>query len=184
MKKNLIVLAHPNLLQSKVNKKLAESAATLPSAEIIDLYKRYGDIKFDTHLPEDKLEEDRRKMEGAEKIILQFPFYWYSSPSLLKQWLDDVLKFGWCHHGGVEGEKYALAEKELALAIVCGGNNLSYTPTGYNNSHLTSYLDPFVQTARTLKMKMNHPFAIYGSLKISETDLDSKAKEYIKFISG
>ncbi|MDF7639407.1 NAD(P)H-dependent oxidoreductase [Lactobacillus sp. ESL0791] len=26
---------------------------------------------------------------------MQFPFYWYSCPPLLKKWEDDVLEHGW-----------------------------------------------------------------------------------------
>ncbi|MEU3281800.1 NAD(P)H-dependent oxidoreductase [Streptomyces antibioticus] len=27
-------------------------------------------------------------------VVLQFPFYWYSTPPLLKQWLDQVTPYG------------------------------------------------------------------------------------------
>ena len=30
-------------------------------------------------------------------IVWQHPFYWYSSPALLKEWIDLVLEHGWAY---------------------------------------------------------------------------------------
>ena len=49
-------------------------------------------------------------------ILFQFPMYWFSSPSLLKEWLDIVLSPGFAHAGS-----YKLENKSFAIAISCGG---------------------------------------------------------------
>ncbi|GAL26611.1 NAD(P)H oxidoreductase YRKL [Vibrio variabilis] len=42
-------------------------------------------------------------MIKADVIVLQFPFYWYSMPALLKKWMDDVFSFNFAY--GPEGDK-------------------------------------------------------------------------------
>jgi len=38
-----------------------------------------------------------------DRIVLQFPMYWYSMPPLLKKWLDDVLTYNFAY--GSKGDK-------------------------------------------------------------------------------
>ena len=52
------------------------------------MYDLYPDFKID-------VAEEQKHLAAADRIILQFPFYWYSTPALLKQWQDDVLTYGW-----------------------------------------------------------------------------------------
>ena len=181
--KILIVLAHPNLSSSKVNLALYEGVKNLPGLEILDLYQKYGTIPYGQKLPHLGLEEDRKKMEAADKIILQFPFYWSSAPALLKGWLDEVLSYGWAHHGGVIGQYYALEGKRLGLCLVCGGNEKSYTFSGYNMHDLSIFLFPFAQLARTVKMNFYKHFAVFGSMHITEVTLKNEIELYKKYIS-
>lgn len=97
--------------------------------------------------------------------------------------MDDVLKYGWCHHSGVEGAVYALRDKEMCISMTCGGSEISYTPTGYNQHYITHFLDPFVQTARTLKMKVKQPFIIYEMMKISDDDLEKSSLRYLEYLT-
>ena len=39
---------------------------------------------------------------AADTIVFQFPFYWYSVPPLLKEWIDLVLEHGFAY--GLEGD--------------------------------------------------------------------------------
>ncbi|MGG3885590.1 NAD(P)H-dependent oxidoreductase [Brevibacillus panacihumi] len=48
----------------------------------------------------------------SERTVLQFPFYWYSAPPLLKNWFDEAWTYGWAYGpGGV-----ALRGKECIIA--------------------------------------------------------------------
>ncbi|WGQ09202.1 NAD(P)H-dependent oxidoreductase [Pedobacter gandavensis] len=48
------------------------------------LYDLYPDEKID-------VKEEQSWVETHDKIIFQFPFYWFNSPPLFKKWLDQVL---------------------------------------------------------------------------------------------
>ena len=82
---------------------------------------------------------EQELIEQHDRIVLQFPFYWYSTPSLLKKWEDTVLTYGWAY--GSTGNK--LHGKELMLAVSLGAPEASYTPDGEFTYTLAELLRPF-----------------------------------------
>ena len=74
MKKSLVILAHSNLNNSRVNKRWKEELEKYEDKILIhDLYKEYPERK-------NKIKKEKMLLESHENIIIQFPFYWYSSP--------------------------------------------------------------------------------------------------------
>ncbi|MGM9905783.1 NAD(P)H-dependent oxidoreductase, partial [Lactobacillus sp.] len=106
--KTTIFLFHPDLTASKVNRALA-AAASEAGFEVRDLYRLYPDWEID-------VQAEQAAMEASDRIVLQFPMYWYSCPPLLKKWEDLVLEYGWAY--GSTGTK--LHGKELLLAVSPG----------------------------------------------------------------
>ena len=81
--KILIVLAHPDINNSNVNKRWKQELEKYPNDIIIhELYEEYPNWNID-------VEKEQRLLESSNYIIFQFPVYWYSYPPLLKKWLDD-----------------------------------------------------------------------------------------------
>lgn len=74
------------------------------------LYESYPDEIID-------FKKEQELIEAYDKIIFQFPFYWFSSTPLLKKWLDEVLLHGWAY-GSKSGFK--VSGKKIALAISTG----------------------------------------------------------------
>jgi hypothetical protein len=71
----------------------------------------------------------RREQElllAHDLIVLQHPLYWYSTPPLVKQWIDLVLEYGWAY--GEHG--IALRGKRLLSVISAGGSESSYGRSG------------------------------------------------------
>ncbi len=60
------------------------------SASDIALYRGNGDV------PADVLAEQTR-LDRADDLILVFPIYWWSTPALLKGWIDRVFISGWAY---------------------------------------------------------------------------------------
>lgn len=76
--KTLVILAHPDIESSKVNKVWKrELLKYSDEITIHELYKEYPDWNIDV-LREQNL------IETYEKIVFEFPLYWYSYPPLLK----------------------------------------------------------------------------------------------------
>ena len=57
------------------------------------MYEKYPDFNID-------VDYEKKLLEKNQIIIWQHPFYWYSAPPLLKQWIDLVLEFGWAYGPG------------------------------------------------------------------------------------
>lgn len=92
MKNVLIVSGHTNLQgDSFANKIILEDLqAKLPNAIFDFLDQEYPDFKIDVSV-------EQAKMEAADIIVLQFPIFWYSMPSLMAKWMEDTFVHGWSH---------------------------------------------------------------------------------------
>ncbi len=73
-----------------------------------------------------------------DRVVFQFPFYWYSSPPLLKKWFDDVLTYGWAFGPGGDH----LKGKEFIVATTTGGKESEYHSGGYNWFTISELLRP------------------------------------------
>ncbi len=168
--KTLVVVVHPHLSESKINaawmKRLEQEDVT-----VHNLYEKYPDFKID-------VETEQRLLLEHDRIVFQFPFYWYSSPALLKQWEDDVLAFNFAY--GPDGNK--LKGKELMLAISTGGPEEAYSENGYNRMHVSDYINPFRGIANLAGMEFLPPFILNGIRTISADELKVNAEEYAAYV--
>jgi len=83
----LILFAHPALEKSRVNRRLVAAVQGLEGVTFHDLYEAYPDFYID-------VKHEQRLLEAHDIIAFQHPLYWYSTPSLLKEWQDLVLEHG------------------------------------------------------------------------------------------
>lgn len=128
--KTLVLVFHPHLEKSQVNRKLMDAANETGDVTVVDEYAAYPDFRIN-------VEHEQRLIETHDRIVLQFPFYWYSSPALLKQWEDDVIKAGWAYGGG-----RALEGKEFMLSVSTGSPADSYTREGSHVRTMDELLSP------------------------------------------
>jgi glutathione-regulated potassium-efflux system ancillary protein KefG len=159
MNKVLILFAHPALEKSRVNLRLIREVRDLPGITFHDLYEAYPDFLID-------VKREQRLLEEHQVILFQHPFYWYSTPALLKEWQDLVLEFGWAYGKGA----VALKGKVLLNAITTGGPQEAYRSEGYNRFTIRQLLFPMDQTARLCGMDFYAPFVIHRSLVIADPE--------------
>ena len=164
MPKVLILFAHPALEKSRVNLRLADAVRGLPGVTFHDLYEAYPHFHID-------VKREQKLLGEHDVIVMQHPFYWYSSPALLKEWQDLVLEYGYAYGQGGE----ALKGKALMNAITTGGPREAYDPQGYNRFTIRQFLAPFDQTARLCNMRYLAPFVVHRSLMILE---DSQCRPF------
>src|SRR5215470_14009042 len=86
----LVLFAHPAYHRSRANRAMADAVRELEGVTFHDLYEAYPDLLIDVGFEQEQL---RRH----EVVVCQHPFYWYSSPSIVKEWLDLVLTHGWAY---------------------------------------------------------------------------------------
>ncbi|MFE6777562.1 NAD(P)H-dependent oxidoreductase [Streptomyces sp. NPDC057702] len=165
--RTLVVLAHPQLADSRVNTALADAARSVAGVTVHDLYATYPDARID-------IAHEQGLLRAHDRVVLQFPFYWYAAPPLLKQWLDEVLVYGFAY--GSEGS--ALRDKSLRVATSVGGPRDSYGPEGVHRHSVPDLLRPFDATAGATSMRYEEPFVAYGTRRMDEAGLAAQQDAY------
>ena len=173
MKKILVLFAHPRYEQSRTNRILIEGIKKMEGVTIHDLYERYPDFNIDIYIEKDLLTHH-------DVVIRHHPFYWYSCPPLMKQWIDMVLEFGWAY--GPDGN--ALVGKKSLNVLTAGGTREVYCSEGKNNYTIKEFLRPFEQTARLCGMEYLPPYAVMGTHKLSEEQLTDHVSQYQQLIKS
>ncbi len=172
MKKILVNLVHPNIENSVVNKKLTNAISNFENVTINNLYTNYPDFKID-------VKKEQELLLNHDVIVFQFPMYWFSSPSLLKEWFDLVLEYDFAY-----GANYKLENKAFAVAVSCGGEEKAFSETGKDKKSVEEFLSPFFGTANYVKMDYKKPFISYGTeYKLTEETLNKYTKDYIEYIN-
>ncbi|MCA8865666.1 MULTISPECIES: NAD(P)H-dependent oxidoreductase [unclassified Halomonas] len=172
MTKTLILLFHPDLAHSKANAALAAAAAKLPAVELVDMqaiYPRGIDLSKDG-------EREARRLLECDRIVLQFPIQWYSTPPLLKAWQDAVLTR--MFYIAYESEGRMLEGKPLMVAATAGNIPDAYRPGGRNMFTMNALLAPLQATAHRCGLPWAEPFVLYQANKLSAEALDAAAIEY------
>jgi glutathione-regulated potassium-efflux system ancillary protein KefF len=153
----VVLAAHPNWRESRVNRRLLEAARESPGIAVRDLYSAYPDYDIDAAV-------EQAAVADARLIVLLHPVQWYSMPALLKLWLDEVLTYGWAYGPG----GHALQGKDLWLVATTGGPESSYHPQSYNRYFFEAFLPPYEQTAALCGMRFLPPLLLHGAHSAGE----------------
>lgn len=155
----LIQFAHPALHKSKVNRAMIEAVRHLPGVTFRDLYEIYPDLVID-------VKHEQQLLRLHDLVLFQHPFYWYSAPSILKEWCDLVLEWGFAYGDG--GDE--LRGKAWMHALTTGGPEQAYDPKGYNRFTVRQLLSPWDQTAHLCGMHFLAPYIEYGVLGLDSNE--------------
>lgn len=169
--KILILFAHPRLENSRANRQLLGALPKTANITFHDLYENYPQFDIDVN-------REKELLKAHDIIIWQHPFYWYSAPAILKQWIDLVLEFGWAYGPGGE----ALKGKYIFNVITTGGNRAAYCEQGYNQCTINQFLFPFRQTAELCHMKYLPPFVVHGTHRLGDDEMQEIGKHYGRFL--
>lgn len=167
LKKILILFAHPAFEKSRVNKHLSDAVNGLEGVYFHDLYQEYPDFQID-------VDREQELLEQHDIIIFHHPFFWYSTPAILKEWQDLVLEHGWAY--GSQGN--ALQGKLFMNVITTGGKETAYSVEGRNHFTIRQLLAPMEQTANLCKMTFLAPYVVHGTHSITPEEIAHSRSEY------
>lgn len=173
MKRVLILFAHPALEKSRVNRRLAAGVQDLDGVTFHDLYEEYPDFAID-------VPREQRLLVEHDIIVLQHPFFWYSTPAMLKEWQDLVLQHGWAY--GSEGKK--LEGKRALNVLTTGGRESAYQTDGYNQFTMRQFLVPLQQTFRLCGVEYLPPFVVHGTLKMPPEQMQLHVEDYRRLLEA
>lgn len=133
MKKTLLISGHPDYKHSLANRAIIDEFHRLvPHAEIVYLDALYPDFHIDVELEQKRLVE-------ADTVIFEFPIYWYSAPSLMHRYFEDVLSHGFAY--GSKGT--ALHGKKLIISFTTGAAEKEYSSEGYEHYTIEEFMPQF-----------------------------------------
>lgn len=169
--KTLVLTAHPDLDTSLVNRRWYVALSREPTVTTRDLTAVGGaELRFDPTA-------EHAVLRSADRVLMQFPFYWYSAPPVLKAWLDQVLLPGFAYGPG--GDQ--LVGKELGLVISTGGPAESYASGSYNSFTMAEFLTPFEQTAKMVGMRYLPPFVLHSAMSRDRAMVDASIPAVISY---
>lgn len=154
MAKVLVYYAHPGQRHSTANKALSERARRVAGVSFVDLYAEYPRFDIDVDV-------EQQRLLAHDVVVLQFPMFWYSTPALMKEWIDLVLEHGFAY--GKDGDR--LRGKYLQLAITTSGDEAAYSDRGYQRFPLRTFLTPLEQTAHLCGMHFPAPYVLHAALR-------------------
>lgn len=174
MGKTLVIVTHPKLSKSKINKRWIEELNKYPKSIIVhDIHKVYPDLEIN-------VKREHELLESVDKVVLQFPFYWFNCPPFLKKWIDNVISHGWAYG---KNSGYKLAGKKFALAITAGIKEEDYSASGRYDFTLEELTRPFEITFKYVKADYKRLHAFYGEEhNPTHEDIENNAKAYTNFI--
>ncbi|MCH3993723.1 MAG: NAD(P)H-dependent oxidoreductase [Prevotella sp.] len=170
--KKLVILAHPDMQDSVINKRWVEEISKYPQEFTLhNIYELYPDWKID-------VEKEQHLLEQYDTIVFQYPMFWFNCTPLLKKYLDDVFLHGWAF--GSNGTK--LRGKKLAIAVSTGSSASDYQLDGKNQVTIEGLLQPFKTTALFCGMTYAGFHTLNDSHNVTANELEANTKAYISFL--
>ena len=171
--KILVLFAHPALQRSRVNRHLIDGLAALEGVTFHDLYEVYPDHYID-------VKAEQALLAAHDIIIMHFPFYWYSTPAILKEWQDLVLTHGWAY--GHDGQ--ALKDKTMFIMVTTGAPEQAYTPQGFHRATLSQLMLPLERTAQLCNMNYLPPFVVAGTHLMEANIIQKHKHDYHRLLKA
>jgi glutathione-regulated potassium-efflux system ancillary protein KefG len=173
--KTLIIAVHPHLEESRIHRSwlAALRGQHDPDLTVNDLYARYPDEKID-------IRREQTLLREHDRIVFEFPIYWYSSPPLLKKWFDEVLEYGWAYGEG----GHALEGKEFGIAVSTFTTEANYRHDGSVGHTIEELAWPFEATVRRVGGTFLPPFVLNGVAHVSEDELAASGASYLRYLAA
>ena len=150
----ILYYAHPGQRFSHANAAMWNEARAVDGVTRVDLYSEYPRFDID-------IDNEQQRLLDHDIIVFQCPLFWYSTPSLVKEWIDLTLEHGFAY--GSDGVQ--LAGKTMMFALTAAGPADAYTEEGYQRYPLRTFLTPLERTAGLCRMHFAAPYVLYGSIK-------------------
>jgi NAD(P)H dehydrogenase (quinone) len=132
--------------------------------------------------------EEQGKLLWADAVVLQFPYWWYGMPAILKGWFERVYAFGFAYgvgrHGGSQwGRRFGegvLQGKRAMIATTVGGRMAHYGPRGVNGP-IDDLLWPIQHGLLFYPgMTVAPPVVFYEVNKASPEAVEEMAETYVR----
>lgn len=167
-----MLYAHPAPYRSAVNQSLFNAVRGLTGVTARDLYAEYPAFDIDVL-------HEQRLLKKHDVIIFLCPFYWHSTPALLKEWQDLVLEYGFAYGPG----GLALKGKLFFCALTTGGKEQDYRACSKYPYSLKELLSPLETSVRLCHMRYLPPFVLFDASNAQQQGrLDAHKARWIELL--
>lgn len=160
--KTLVIVAHPEIDNSTTQQFFKEGLAGFDNYEWHEIKQEF------------EVAVERLLLIKADRIVFQFPLYWYSAPAILKQWLDEVFSVN----------QLDLSGKELGLVVSTGSPAKAFQAGGTEKYAMSEVLRPYEMLANRMGMKYLTPVLIHQFAYLKETDKQQLLVRYQQYITN
>ncbi|MCF6514680.1 flavodoxin family protein [Lactobacillus sp. S2-2] len=172
--KTLIIISHPEILDSATQSFLK---ATQKSFDNVTWHSL--EVDYDNDLNKLDIEYEKQLLKENDRIIFQFPLYWYSAPASLKKWQDEVLTRTFTY----KEDEGLLKGKELGIVTSIGNSLDHFQAGGFENFSLSEILIPYQALAKRAGMMFMKPLIIDQFIYMNEETKYNLYISYQKYIS-
>ena len=166
--KTIILFSHSYFAQSKANAALLKSVEGNADFEIRNLNALYPDYKINVGA-------EVAALKAADKIAIQFPLFWYSSPAIFKAWQDDVLTQFYASAAS------PLKGKSVAFVVTIGGTKENYQSEDSSEfSALERFLFPQTLTLQNCGANVKNPLLFFGVMNGAAVS----PEKYLQFLNN
>lgn len=153
--KTLILVAHSDVKQSGTQQFLYHQ---LPNDENITWHEIPDATAIDVTM-------EQALLRNHDRIIFQFPLYWYSVPVNLRAWQDCVLTRGFAY-----GTQAALRGKQCGIVVSLGDPLSDYQAGGAEHFTISELLKPMQAMALKLGWEYIKPLVISQFAYLSDAE--------------
>lgn len=173
--KTLIIISHPEILDSSTQAFLKATIKGFNDVTWHSLEESYG-----SDLSNLDIDYEKQLLQEHDRIIFQFPLYWYSAPASLKKWQDNVLTRTFTY----KEDEGLLRDKEFGIVTSIGNSLDHFQAGGFENYSLSEILIPYQALAKRSGMNFIKPLIIDQFSYMNEAAKLDLYLNYQKYITA
>ena len=136
-----------------------------------------------THeLLKDDINAELHKITWAQHIIFQFPLWWFSTPAILKGWLDRVLVKGFAYDAGKIFNEGLLKGKTASLVVTTQSPESAYQVNGLHQARIDTFLHHINHTLHFTGIKTLEPFITYAAFNLEDSQKELITKNFLVYL--
>lgn len=169
--KTMVVISHPTIQTSSSQQFFL---ATVKGEEAVTV--RQIDEVWSERRPHFARETEEKALvdSGTERLILQFPMYWYQAPSVMKEWIDTVMS---------KSAPFAKQIKELGIVVTLGVKEEAFRAGGKEQFTISELLRPFQALANAMNWKYLPIFEVHQFDYQTEVAKQALLVEYLQYVT-
>lgn len=163
--KTLILVAHPDIENSTTQKFFQTSLVN------------FDDVTYHPISIPINIEEEQQLLRSNDRIIFQFPLFWYSAPALLKTWQDEVLSTSFINSPSLKG-------KELGIVVTTGSAKKDFGAGNPEKFTISEILRPYEAMANKAMMSYLPPLPVYQFLYMESANQQRLLVAYQQYVTN